>query len=112
MAGDGGALVFVGVNQFGLRVVVAANVIAAQGAASAHAAARVVGSGGDGVDDHGLALVEQASAEVVVFVIQEELFVKKLAAKGALLSSMAAPHTKPTQAGPSVTAGPRLFHSR
>ena len=37
--GSGGALVFAGVNQFGLGVVVAANVFAAQGAAPAHAAA-------------------------------------------------------------------------
>lgn len=35
----GGALVFAGVNKFGLGVVVAANVFAAQGAAPAHAAA-------------------------------------------------------------------------
>lgn len=42
-----------------------------------------MGGGGSGVNDHGLALVEQAGAKVVVFVVQEELFVKKLAVVGA-----------------------------
>ena len=81
LQGFGSALVFASVNEFGLGVVVATDVFAAQGAAATHAATRAVDGGGGGVNDHGLMLVEQACAEVVVFVVEEELLVKELPAK-------------------------------
>lgn len=83
LTGSCQTLVFADINEFGLGMVVAPDVLAAQWAFSAHTSARAVRGCDVGVDDHGLAILEQAGAQVVVFVIQEELFVKKLAAKGA-----------------------------
>lgn len=64
-------------------MVVAPDVLAAQWALAAHTAARAVRGCDVGVDDHGLAVLEQSGAQVVVFVVQEEPLIKKLVAKGA-----------------------------
>ena len=82
LTGNCQTLVFAGVNEFGLGMVVAPDVLAAQWALATHTAARAVRGCDLGVDDHGLAILEQAGAQVVVFVVQEEPLVKKLSAKG------------------------------